>query len=238
VSQSAFIVRVPEAEPHVAALRDRHDPSARLGVPAHLTLLHPFMSVGRIDATVLTAVRAIAQAQRPFAFRLATIGRFPGTVNLAPEPAAPFVELTLALVRAFPDHPACAGRHADIVPHLTVARADGAGADAAEAELRAKLPLPVGILASCRNHVDRELERTLATPACLRARRRRRGALIRARARTPERPNARTPEREQNRLRRPTSGKLGRRAEEQTWRASKASSSATSGTAKATERRS
>jgi hypothetical protein len=37
MAQTAFIVRVPEAERHVGDLRDRFDPSARLGVPAHIT---------------------------------------------------------------------------------------------------------------------------------------------------------------------------------------------------------
>ena len=41
--QTALIVRVPETEPCVAALRERFDPSAALGVPAHITVLHFFM---------------------------------------------------------------------------------------------------------------------------------------------------------------------------------------------------
>jgi hypothetical protein len=43
MAESAFIVCVPEAEPHVAVLRERFDASARLGLPAHITMLYPFM---------------------------------------------------------------------------------------------------------------------------------------------------------------------------------------------------
>jgi hypothetical protein len=50
MAESAFIVRVPEAEPHVAHLRERFDPMALLGVPAHITLLYPFLSPEQIAA--------------------------------------------------------------------------------------------------------------------------------------------------------------------------------------------
>jgi len=53
MAESAFIVRVPEAEPRVGALRERFDASVRLGVPAHITVLVPFMSPERISAAVL-----------------------------------------------------------------------------------------------------------------------------------------------------------------------------------------
>ena len=43
MSESALVVLVPAAEPCVGALRLRYDPVARLGMPAHVTLLHPFV---------------------------------------------------------------------------------------------------------------------------------------------------------------------------------------------------
>jgi hypothetical protein len=42
MAESAFAVSVPEAERYVGALRDRFDPTAKLGAPAHITLLYPF----------------------------------------------------------------------------------------------------------------------------------------------------------------------------------------------------
>lgn len=42
VLESALVVLVPEAEALVKSFRDRHDPSAAAGVPAHITLLYPF----------------------------------------------------------------------------------------------------------------------------------------------------------------------------------------------------
>ena len=147
---SAVIVRVPEAEGCVGALRERLDPSARLGVPAHVTLLHPFMAPERIDADVLAAIRAIVAAVQPFAFRLDEVGRFPEALFLAPDPAAPFIELTRRLVAAFPAYPPYGGRHPSIVPHLTVGTALGIAAADVERELRAALDAVGGIAACCR----------------------------------------------------------------------------------------
>lgn len=149
MAESAFIVRVPEVESHVARLRERFDPAARLGVPAHVTLLFPFLSPDRISATVVEAALGIASAARAFPFRLATLQRFPGVLYLAPEPAAPFVALTRALVRRFPEFPPYGGQFPTIVPHLTVAHANDAEREAAESELLASLPAPDGVSASC-----------------------------------------------------------------------------------------
>src|ERR1700761_7063123 len=47
--QSALLIRVPAAEPAVGAHRARLDASARDGVPAHLTVLYPFLPPAQID---------------------------------------------------------------------------------------------------------------------------------------------------------------------------------------------
>lgn len=124
----------------MAALRAAHDPSAAEGVPAHITLLFPFRTAADIDDDALARARAIAAGARPFDFTLARIGRFDGTIYLAPEPAAPFVALTQALAGAFPEHPPYGGLHRDIVPHLTVARGDAAVLDRVESELATAWP--------------------------------------------------------------------------------------------------
>lgn len=135
MAESAFIVCVPEAEGLVASLRDRFDASARLGVPAHITVLVPFMSQEGITPAVLRTAQAALNQVGSFAFSLANVGRFPATAYLAPEPVAPFVALTEALVRAFPDFPPFGGAHSSIVPHLTVANGDASEAEFAAIEL-------------------------------------------------------------------------------------------------------
>jgi 2'-5' RNA ligase len=147
--QAAFIVRVPEAEPYVATWRDRFDPAARLGVPAHITVLFPFMPPERIDGVVLEKAQAIASAMAPFSFRLVRIERFPGVLYLAPEPAEPFVALTHAFARSFPEFPPYGGQFATVVPHLTVGHASDPELAPVASALRASLP-PGGVTSSCR----------------------------------------------------------------------------------------
>jgi hypothetical protein len=62
--ESALVFLVPEAEALVGRFRDRHDPAAAAGMPAHITLLYPFKSPDAIDAAV---ERALRQCFAPFA---------------------------------------------------------------------------------------------------------------------------------------------------------------------------
>ena len=59
--ETALITRVPEAESYIARYRDRYDPSARRNVPAHVTILYPFMAPTLVTAEVLERLRAVAE---------------------------------------------------------------------------------------------------------------------------------------------------------------------------------
>ncbi len=147
--QTAFIVQVPQAENCVADLRACFDASANLGVPAHLSILVPFMSPELITPAVLTRAQAALNGLGRFAFTLNHVGRFEATAYLAPEPAAPFVAMTEALVRAFPGFLPFGGEHATIIPHLTVAHGDATEAEAAAIELATRLQLSGPINCQC-----------------------------------------------------------------------------------------
>ncbi len=134
----------------MAALRSRFDPSAALGVPAHVTVLYPFMPPAQFTPEILARVQAALRGQGPFGFVLGRVARFPGVLYLAPEPAEPFVALTQALAHAFPDFPPFGGVHDAIVPHLTVAQGDEATLQQAEGELRAALHEHGPVATSCR----------------------------------------------------------------------------------------
>jgi len=149
MSQTAFIVRIPEANGYVNDLRERFDPSAALGVPAHITVLSPFMPPEQISEVVrATIARSLAQFA-PFPFALRRVGRFPATAWLMPEPADPFIALTNALVTAFPQFPPYGGAHARVVPHLTVADGDAANAAIAERELGRLLKSRGSVQSTC-----------------------------------------------------------------------------------------
>jgi 2'-5' RNA ligase len=120
--ETALVVLVPEAESLVRPFRDRHDPSAAAGMPAHITLLYPFKAPGDISAAVLGDLRLCFAGFRQFDFSLAAIRQFAGGVlYLAPEPDEPFRRLTLAICERYPETPPYGGRYSNIVPHLTVA---------------------------------------------------------------------------------------------------------------------
>ena len=117
---SAIIVRIG-VPPGIAALRRSHDPSARDGVPAHVTILFPFLPARALDRSVRRTLARIGTSTEPFDVSFASVATWPATVYLEPEPAEPFRTLTERIVDAFPAFPPYGGAHAEIVPHLTVA---------------------------------------------------------------------------------------------------------------------
>ena len=149
MAESGFIVCVPEAEARVGSLRERFDASAAAGVPAHITVLFPFMAPALIDDRVLMQVAATLAAVPAFAFTLERVARFPATTWLAPEPAAPFVALTNRLVQAFPASLPFSGEFDSVIPHLTVAHGSTQDADIAQAELAITMRQSGAIHARC-----------------------------------------------------------------------------------------
>jgi hypothetical protein len=116
--RTALIVVVPEAEPAVQELRLRRDWSARRGVPAHVTVLFPFLGTASVDADELQALFAQHDA---FDFVLDRVEQFDeGAVWLHPEPSEPFRALTAAVWRRWPECPPYEGAHDDVIPHLTI----------------------------------------------------------------------------------------------------------------------
>jgi len=142
--RSGLLVPVPDAEPLVGDLRRRWDPTCAQGVPAHVTVLYPFVPAARLDEHVDAAVAEVVSRAAPFPFALVDVGRFDGVLWLRPEPDQPFRDLTAALAAAFPEHPPYEGRHAQVIPHLTVAdtaEAPDAPVGELETHLRAGLPI-------------------------------------------------------------------------------------------------
>jgi hypothetical protein len=150
MAQTAFAVRVPEAEGHVGELRIRYDPSARLGVPAHITVLVPFMPPEQLS-TLVRARIADAFAEVPaFSFELRRTGRFAATAFLVPEPAEPFIALTRALLARFPQFPPYGGAYGEsILPHLTVANGDPGEAEVVGLALERLMQLRGPIRSTC-----------------------------------------------------------------------------------------
>jgi 2'-5' RNA ligase len=140
--ESAVLIRVPEAEPLVADLRASFDRSAALGIPAHVTLIHPFVPTDALDDHTREELATVCAAVTAFSFQLVAVARFPSTVYLRPEPVHPFHELIDALQSRFPAHPPYSGEFDEVVPHVTVAQShDGELLDRIGAEIAGGLPI-------------------------------------------------------------------------------------------------
>ena len=123
--QTGVIVPVPAAEPLVSTWRARFDRSAPLGVPAHITVLFPFLARECVDATVLAELAGLCRTVGRVEVTFRRTGWFDETnvLWLDPEPAAPLVALTKALAARWPQAQPYGGVHHEVVPHLTVAEA-------------------------------------------------------------------------------------------------------------------
>ena len=133
------MVRVP-VPPGIERLRRRWDRAAGLAVPAHVTIIYPFMLPAALDSGVRGVLAELAAEHEPFDVRFTAVDRFPGIVYAVPAPSVPFIRLTEAVVARFPDYPPYGGAFDEIVPHLTVAESAVAPLDVVAAEAEAALP--------------------------------------------------------------------------------------------------
>lgn len=139
---AAVVVLVPEAEPVVGRWRQRLDPSARTGMPAHCTLVYPFAPHGGIGEGVIERLRSLFSGVERFGVSFADTGRFDAALYLAPDPDLPLRRLTAAIVRLWPESPPYGGAFDQVVPHLTVAsEVDPAALGEVERDVRTQLPI-------------------------------------------------------------------------------------------------
>lgn len=143
---SALIIPVPEAEPLVSELRSRYDPSASMGVPAHITINYPFLPNAIDEPRVINRLASRFSEYRIFSYSLTRVERFPGIVYLVPSPDHPFSELIRSVAELFPQFPPYGGSIDTVIPHLTVAASDDikilmAAREALVAACEDKLPL-------------------------------------------------------------------------------------------------
>ena len=120
-TETAVVVRIPQADDVVGPLRARLDPAAALGVPAHVTVLAPFVPPDGLDDGVLSKLADVVRSVPAFGVTFARVAWFgQEVVWLAPEPAGPFRALTKAVCAKFPGYPPYGGAIPDVVPHLTI----------------------------------------------------------------------------------------------------------------------
>jgi 2'-5' RNA ligase len=124
---SAVIVRA-----HLPAglerLRRRRVGNAAVGVPAHVTLLHPFVEPGDLSPTVRRRLAGVAARHAAFDYVQAAFAEWPDAFYVSVNPPEPFKRLYRDLQAAFPDWPIYGWSAADTLefePHITIADREG-----------------------------------------------------------------------------------------------------------------
>jgi 2'-5' RNA ligase len=123
---TALVTLVPEAEALVKAFRDKYDPAATEGMPAHVTVLYPFKKLEHIGEDVMAVLHSLFSRHPDFRFSLRKLQRFPTVLYLAPHPETLFKALTRIVADRYPETPPYSGAFAEIVPHLTIAHVNDA----------------------------------------------------------------------------------------------------------------
>jgi 2'-5' RNA ligase len=121
-TQTAVIVPVPAVDSLVDEHRSHLDMAASWGVPAHVSVLYPFVEPAQVDDDLIATLAAVLGPVTAFDCRFTRTQWFGQDVLcLDPEPAQPFRDLTAAVWETFPHHPPYGGAHDEVIPHLTIA---------------------------------------------------------------------------------------------------------------------
>lgn len=137
---TALIVPVHLPAP-LEAVRRRAIPDARLGLPAHVTLLYPFAPLDVLDDDLRALLAGVMGGVSAFEFALRGQGRWPEVMFATVEPDLPFRSLHDRLSAAFPSYPIYGGRF-DFVPHVTIAEGPlAAGSEIADDAAWTALPV-------------------------------------------------------------------------------------------------
>jgi hypothetical protein len=143
LSTSGLVLLAPALDQRLGDIRDRHDPAARQGMPAHVTVLYPFMDPVDFGPSQRARLAEVIRGFPGFDLSFSRVGRFAEALWAAPEPAEPVLALVAAIVAAFPDFPPYGGQFETVIPHATLALGEGLDLGALEPEVRQRLSPPV-----------------------------------------------------------------------------------------------
>lgn len=136
--ETGLIMPVPSLEEFVASWRPRVDAVAPVGIPAHVTVMYPFLPMSDVLAN-LAGLQAFFDAQPSFTYSLDSVGWFgQDVVYVRPPPTSGFEALTTAIEAEWGLSP-YGGDIIDPVPHVTI----GHGGSAQDMELVSESVLPL-----------------------------------------------------------------------------------------------
>lgn len=141
--KSAIIIPFLEVDEVVDAWRRLLDPAQVRGIPAHVTVLFPFVVPTDLSIEVSNILEDYFSKASTFNVAFDSTAWFEDrVVYLEPNPRQHFRTMTEQLLRAFPSCIPYGGKFADPIPHLTLG--DGAPLESlmkAEAAVRKSFPI-------------------------------------------------------------------------------------------------
>lgn len=150
---TAIVVLTPEVEGLAGAFYRKYSNAGRDEMSPHVTLVVPFMPADTITEGIERRLRRVFSRFEAFDYVLERFEYFEsGVLYLAPEPAARFVDLVLALTGDFPDYPPYEGVHDDLIPHITIVETKD---QELLARIRSEIRLPIACRAAEATLVER-----------------------------------------------------------------------------------
>ena len=119
---SAVVILAPhQVQAFAMPLRRQYSYESTLRVPAHITVLFPFVPLDELDAAA-AKLRDLFTDTQPFDIMLDGYGYFPRTTYLRPANPSPIKALFRRIYAAFPNYPPYRGAFGDddITPHMTI----------------------------------------------------------------------------------------------------------------------
>jgi 2'-5' RNA ligase len=119
-----MIVAPHELQAIAIPLLRRYAPDTLYRVPAHLTVLYPFVPYEQLD-NACTRLHQICGDIVPFDVTIAGYAEFPGVIYMPPRNPQPIKDVFRRIYRQFPECPPYRGAFGDdITPHLTIGEFD------------------------------------------------------------------------------------------------------------------
>ena len=120
-----LIIPPPPVQAFCYPWREQYDQESFVRVPAHITLLYPFVPPEIVDETVAQLTQLGADTL-PFEVVLSKYGQFEGILFLEPENPEPIQNLFHELADTFPEYADYDGIK-ELHPHLTLAQSNDPG---------------------------------------------------------------------------------------------------------------
>lgn len=140
--QTALVIPVPAADALLGSVENRHPGTVRAGVPAHVSLLWPFVGAAELDERVTEGLSELVAGHGPMPVEFGECYRRGGFIALRPDPIEGLTELTRRTHDRWPALLPYEGRYGDVEPHLTIAtRASEETAVTIEQEVSEQLPI-------------------------------------------------------------------------------------------------